>query len=34
MISLDESVRRLFVAGQIELETAERYVSDRRVLVR
>jgi twitching motility protein PilT len=34
MISLDESVRRLFVAGQIELETAERYVSDRRILVR
>jgi twitching motility protein PilT len=34
MISLDESVRRLFVAGQIEHETAERYVSDRRVLVR
>jgi twitching motility protein PilT len=34
MISLDESVRRLLVSGQIELETAERYVSDRRVLVR
>jgi twitching motility protein PilT len=34
MLSLDESVRRLLVAGQIELETAARYVSDRRVLVR
>jgi twitching motility protein PilT len=34
MISLDESVRRLLVADQIELETAERYVSDRRVLDR
>ncbi len=34
MISLDESVRRLFVADQIELEVAERYMSDRRGLVR
>ena len=34
MISLDESVRRLLVAEQIQLETAEHYVSDRRVLVR
>jgi twitching motility protein PilT len=34
MISLDEAVRRLLQAGQIELETAERYVSDKRVLVR
>jgi twitching motility protein PilT len=34
MISLDESVRRLLVANEIELETAERFVSDRRVLTR
>jgi twitching motility protein PilT len=34
MISLDESVRRLLAANEIELETAERYVSDRRVLTR
>ena len=34
MISLDESVRRLLAANQIELDSAERYVSDRRVLVR
>ena len=34
MISLDESVRRLLVADQIDLDTAERYVTDRRVLVR
>jgi twitching motility protein PilT len=34
MISLDESVRRLLAANEIELETAERFVSDRRVLAR
>jgi twitching motility protein PilT len=34
MISLDESVRRLLVADQIELEIAERYVTDRRALAR
>jgi twitching motility protein PilT len=34
MISLDESVRRLFAADQIDIDTAERYVSDKRVLLR
>jgi twitching motility protein PilT len=34
MISLDESLRRLLVAERIDLETAEHYVSDKRVLVR
>jgi len=34
MISLDESVRRLLQNDQIDLDTAERYVSDKRVLVR
>jgi twitching motility protein PilT len=34
MISLDESVRRLLAAGRIDQETAERFVSDKRVLVR
>jgi twitching motility protein PilT len=34
MISLDESVRRLLAAGRIDLETAERFVSDKRVLAR
>ena len=34
MISLDESVRRLLAANQIEFDSAERYVSDRRFLVR
>jgi twitching motility protein PilT len=34
MISLDESVRRLLVADKIDRDTAERYVSDKRVLVR
>lgn len=32
MITLDESIRRLFVAGKISQETAEHYVSDRRLL--
>jgi twitching motility protein PilT len=34
MISLDESVRRLLAADQIDIDTAERYVSDKRVLMR
>jgi hypothetical protein len=34
MLSLDESIRRLFRAGQIDRETADRYVSDKRVLDR
>jgi twitching motility protein PilT len=34
MISLDESVRRLLAADQIDIDTAERYVSDKRVLLR
>jgi twitching motility protein PilT len=34
MISLDESVRRLLAADQIEREIAERYVTDRRGLAR
>lgn len=34
MISLDESVRRLLAADQIDIDTAERYVSDKRVLIR
>jgi len=34
MISLDESVRRLLRAERIDLDTAERFVSDKRVLTR
>jgi twitching motility protein PilT len=34
MISLDESIRRLLKAGRISDDTAERFVSDRRVLAR
>jgi twitching motility protein PilT len=34
MISLDESVRRLLRAERIDLDTAERFVSDKRVLAR
>ncbi len=34
MISLDESVRRLLAVDRIDRETAEHYVSDKRVLVR
>ena len=32
MLTLDESVRRLFTTGRIARETAEQYVTDRRVL--
>jgi twitching motility protein PilT len=34
MISLDETVRRLLSTEQIDIDTAERYVSDKRVLLR
>jgi twitching motility protein PilT len=34
MISLDETIRRLLKAGQIDEDTAERFVSDKRVLAR
>jgi hypothetical protein len=34
MRTLDESVKRLFQAGKISYETAERFVSDRQCLTR
>jgi twitching motility protein PilT len=34
MRTLDESIRRLFKAGRISRETAERFVTDRQVLAR
>ena len=34
MITLDESVRRLYHAGKITRETAEQYVSDKSLLTR
>jgi hypothetical protein len=32
MLTLDESVKRLWQAGKISQDTAERFISDRRLL--